>query len=217
VSTFVPAADCVHVEASWLNTNLTKRMDVGLDFSLAAGTPVAYSDVLDMAAAVNTAATTNINPKLTDATLQIGVRVTALDTETSPSAFYNDGTHAGGVGGNHASPQLAAVIKFATGRRGPSGRGRIFVGCLPSSALLSTGELDHTFGANLLTAVQAWINGFMASGAWSPFSPAHVVLSRFHVITPHSPPVPRSSAIISPVEDYGINPFVMTQRRRAPR
>lgn len=217
MSTFVPAVDCVHNEHLCLNGNVLTRMDVGFDFHLGGGTPVSFSDLVLMAAAANAAFVAHILNLLSDATINQGTRVTVLDTETSPSFEHLDGSHFGGVGGSHAAPQLAVVVKFQTARRGPSGRGRIFIGCLSAGYFDAAGELTSAARSSILTGVEAYVAAVVGDTTWASYTPNQVVLSKFHVVTPRTPPVARGSAIVSDVEAYGVNTVARTQRRRVPR
>lgn len=214
---FVPAPGCFHLEVFGVNGNSRTAMDIGLDFTQDTGSELTYATCLTIAETARGLWASEMTDVLSDAYLLLKVRCSDLTTQNSPAADADDGATTGALAVPHCSPQLAAVLPFKTARRGPSGRGRIFLGCLTEAQINNEGQLEPAAVTNIADAFGTdFMAGFIS--ALSSISPEHVVLSRYHVVTSGEPPVPRSTAIISPVVGgYSCDPIVHNQRRRVPR
>jgi len=80
-------------------------------------------------------------------------------TATAPVIATAKGTSADGIGTNAMPPDTALAISLGTGSRGPSGKGRMFVGSLSTAVAASTGLVAPLFGDVIKGAASALING----------------------------------------------------------
>lgn len=118
-------------------------------------------------------------------TLQL-LRITDLTSETAPVYEYTTGLP---TSGGSASPALPSNVAFClslrTGNRGRSGRGRIFVGGIPESAV-SGNQMTGAVANALVAAYQELVDFPIAGWTWG-------VSSRYHNNAP------RASILFQPI------------------
>ena len=112
---------------------------------------------------------------------------------------------------------LSYAITLRTGHAGVAYRGRNFLVGIPTGAVPdeSTNVVTTDF-ANKAAAAYTYLatNG---ADVFSVPDSALVIASRYHVVTPGGPPVPRDAGIMTPVTAAGYKDlFLDFQRRRAP-
>jgi hypothetical protein len=138
------------------------------------------------------------------------VRVRDLTTVNGVGVEHSSGLPSGGLINTASVPNNVAIaVKHSTGLTGRSFRGRSFV---PG---LAAGDINvNTLLPDSLTALR---NAFANLNVVSNVNGAvHVVLSKYHGVDSQGKPIPRATAIATPVLSYSVDPTVDSQRRRLP-
>jgi len=134
------------------------------------------------------------------------VSTTWYSQESVDAAKFIDTYAAGGFAGRVTGPTAAvtvrAIVKFSTGGRGKTRRGRSYVPGVPEGYVQGR-ALDSGWLQGLVTAFQA-LNGRIASSGFS-----HSVVSKYINNAPRPAGVPYT------VTFYAGNPIIGTQRRSA--
>lgn len=146
----------------------------------------------------------NMSPITTNQVTLRGVKATSLESDTAP-AFELPASLVGGLSQPAEPNSVTLAIKFLTGGRGRSSRGRNYIVGLHVDAV-SNNEVNPVHAAqyidayNLLREPTVITNGAV-----------HVVVSRFEDGAPRSP------GIAQPVTGVSFTDFIVdSQRRRLP-
>lgn len=138
------------------------------------------------------------------------VQVRDMTTEEAPGvevAFPplsgGDVTLSGALPGN-----VTVAVKHVTGLTGRSRRGRTFITGMPNSSLVG-----NAINSGYQDAIQAAFTTLLASIATAGFG--WVVASFYHGVEPLSGrPIPRLTALLTPIIGVTVDPNVDSQRRR---
>jgi len=146
-----------------------------------------------------------------------GIGYRDMTTQNGLSGVYQTGLPIQAVGsGPAASLGLSFSITARTGLAGRSFRGRTFMCALGTGdfANITLNEISGVYAGNCVSALDALLTAIPAADP----DCSVVVVSRFHQPGgPHTPTVPRTTAVMTPVVSYGFhNLFMDFQRRRAP-
>lgn len=137
-----------------------------------------------------------------------------MTTDTAPEVVYATGLPLVGTGSGGALPNNVTIaIQLITGLGGRSFRGRQYIlGLMDSS--LTTDRQSLTSGA--VTAYLTAYNGLISS-IDGGITPGLVVASFFHGVDVNHKPIPRTTAVLTPVASAVFsNTVVDSQRRRLP-
>lgn len=132
----------------------------------------------------------------------VKIIATALHAQTSPKVEYVDGLPIDGLGTSPSMPgNVTLAVKWSTGNRGRSARGRTFhVGLMEEQC---TGNLlDESIYTTMLTAYTALLTQINVS------SKSLRILSLFH------DGAARTAGLTTVITGCSINPTLDTQRRR---
>ena len=155
----------------------------------------APGDESDVATALASTLNTNQNDALFSLSEDYdltNISVTPLDGTSSAQVFPQTGISGHATG--QAIPQCAVVWTFYTGHRGPSGRGRIYLGPITETINDDGNLIVGTSDPG--TAIQAIIDDMLGAG--------HELLVASYT---HS--------VARDVSSFTIHPLIRTQRRRA--
>jgi hypothetical protein len=132
--------------------------------------------------------------------------VTAIDQTSQNGAQSSEIVNHAGLGGACATPLSGCmVISERTGLRGRSYRGRFYYSPIPSTGLAADrNQVTSTLATNVAVAFA------LIADRWAGMTPSAV-----HVIASHfTNGLPRSQAVVTPVETYHADTFIDSQRRR---
>lgn len=133
----------------------------------------------------------------------IKIKVTDLTTQNSPGIEYTATLPIAGTGaGNPLPNSVTMAVKFSTGFRGRSFRGRNYV-----CGLFTSSVLGNQVVPTALSAWQSAYAGLMAVQG-EGFNPIWGVVSRF------TNKAPRTAGIFTEITGVSIDPNVDSQRRR---
>jgi len=165
------------------------------------GSPLTASEGELIAAAIGAWWSTNCKAKCMVGTILTNVLVNDLTSESGWQASYTAGT-AGTVTGDPAPNNAAVVVKFLSGLRGRSYRGRNFFGGVPGNVLAANNLWTTVFAASVGAAYVA-LNPALLS-----LNVEHVILSRYEA------KAPRSTGHVQPVVSYVADTHIGSMRGR---
>lgn len=140
----------------------------------------------------------------------------ARDFTTQSALEFTKGvTHLGTDAGAKLPSGLTKACTFRTGRAGRSFRGRGFIPFLTENAL-NSGDRDLMDVTRLTNLVAMWSSLLTAlpagDASWS-----WVVVSRYSGVDTAGKPIPRTTAVTTPIVEVGYSHTALDyQRRRAP-
>jgi len=164
---FQPAIDIATTTLQGLVDNQLTILD--LNWFASAG--ITAFNLGTLANGVSTWFTNSLAPLLSEQWSAVNVHAVDNTSATGPVADSSS-VQAGGVTGEAAPNNVAAVVSLRTDQRGRSGRGRNFVPGIPNS-LITLNTLDSGFITNLVTAYQLLVGAGSFLAGWQL-----VVLSR---------------------------------------
>jgi hypothetical protein len=163
------------------------------------------SDLQDIADAVDAAWSTFVDTYLGTGYAYDRTDVRDMRTSIGYQATQDAGATGGGVTGGTAPNNVAIAVARRSGLTGRSSRGRVFVGGIPNSALVSNNEVSSTFG-NAAVAIFEAIDGVVSGLGWAP-----VIVSKVQA------GVPLSTAVVYGIVEWVlVNSVVDSMRRRLP-
>jgi hypothetical protein len=137
------------------------------------------------------------------------IKVRNMTTATSPAIEFTDGLPlVGGSGGGALPNNSTLAIKWTTGFAGRSFRGRTYHIGLTDNDLANTVSIDSTAQSFFAAAYEALI------GAVSDLSMDLVVASFFSGVDVNGDPIPRSTAVLTPIVGAVVDTALDSQRRR---
>jgi hypothetical protein len=154
--------------------------------------------------------TTYLAPSLsTQIQLQM-VRVRDISTANGIGVEYSDGLPVSGNLNTASVPNNVTVaVKHSSGLTGRSFRGRTYVPGLAAG--------DINVNTLLIAPLQALHLAFQNLDIVNDVNGAlHVILSKYSGVDAQGRPLPRATAIATPVLSYSVDPIVDSQRRRLP-
>jgi len=164
---FQPAPD---IASTTLQGVVDNQLTI-LDLNWFASGGVTATNLGTLANGVSTWFTNSLAPLLSEQWSAVNVHAVDNTAVTGPVADSSS-LQVGGVTGEAAPNNVAAVVSLRTDQRGRSGRGRNFVPGLPNS-LITLNTLDSAFVTNLLAAYQMLVGAGSFLAGWQL-----VVLSR---------------------------------------
>lgn len=139
------------------------------------------------------------------------VEAVDLTTQTSPVGRHIQ-TLSGSVNTGNLPNNVAFAIKFLTALRGRSYRGRIYLPGISLSSELNSGSLLTAAADSLRDDVEGAIADIKLAETVE-----HVVVSRFSGVDVNHKPIPRVSAVVTPVTAVVYTDTAFdSQRRRLP-
>lgn len=139
------------------------------------------------------------------------VDVIVTDISVANGAQFTHAVGAAGLVGTDPLPsQISAVVNWRTGVRGPSFRGRTFLG-----GFVEADSPGQSIGATLLASINSWANAMIADLTTAGHQ--MVIVSRY-TKNPTPPPIsiPRVTNLATPVTGQQTDLNWKTMRSRAP-
>lgn len=204
---FVPAPGVLQVNVGW---ELDGQHIQNTWYFQNDGSPT-ESSIADFLAGLASAIETGLLPLLSNAIKLVELVGILLDTADAIAVTLSvNPPLAGEVADESAPNNVAYCITFKSAQRGRAHRGRNYVAGLPNNQL--TG---NTVSSTLRAALVSFYAD-MAS-AQEPFGWTMVVVSRFSGKDSNGKPIPRTQAVVTPIQAFGtFDDVVDSQRRRLP-
>lgn len=158
--------------------------------------------------------TTNLQPVVASNLSLNEVVCTDLTTSSGVSVVYAAGLPAAGGSGSTALPNNVTIaIKLITGFGGRSFRGRQYINGMVQANLATD---QNTVGPAFVSGFQGFYNTLIAT-LLADFPPGLVIASFYHGVDSLGKPIPRSTAVLTPVTNAVFADNVLdSQRRRLP-
>jgi hypothetical protein len=205
---FIPAPNTAQVNIRYLYAG--QQIENTLYFHK--GSAFSGTDLQDLADSVNDHWASDVMIDLSNALQMTSVYVVDLTTASSGVATHTE-SHTGSNSGSAATPgNVAFCLKFTTASRGRSFRGRIYLPGIPIGYESTPGILNQSDADTLLEDVQGAIGQIVADTGLT-----HVVVSRYSGVDVNGDPIPRATALSTPVTGYSYTDRNSdSQRRRLP-
>lgn len=215
---FIPApAGVCRVRTVWSFTGLATAENVSY-FDMGTGVAPTPTDLGSVATAFETAwgIPTKTGKPLEH--LATDIAITELQVEdassaTGPFLHHTESAAGGQTGGTSVPPGVAGVVTLYTNQRGRSHRGRLFFPGLPEDHVGPSGDLTGIAYSDMQTAFDNWLSALTNP---APFTSGNLVVASYHsgvdVVT--KKPIPRTLAVITPVNSVLLRGHVHSQRRR---
>jgi len=150
----------------------------------------------------------NFSQALSDQYGLINIKATDLTSETAPGIEWPITPIAyGKITGGGSPGNVALAVSFKTALRGRSYRGRNFISGLAKSSVVGN-TVNSGITANMQTSYGILVNQLELANL------EHVVVSRYSGVDADGKPIPRTNAVVTPVNAYVINADTDSMRRR---
>lgn len=205
---FVPAANTAEFEL--IQTLDGQRLENTLyGRTVAPWTAAQISAVCDSLAAWWTA---NMRPLLSDQIELVAVEGTSLESATAPVGANTTGTPSIGALDESIPNNCSLAISFRTALRGRSFRGRNYIAGIPVASVLRS-HVEPGLVDSITAAYNALPDAFsdgLSGALW-------VVVSRFSGVDVDGRPIPRVTAVTTPITGaHVVDDVIDSQRRRLP-
>lgn len=215
---FIPTPPgVVRVRTIWSFTGLATAENVSY-FDIGTGVAPTSADLGGVATAFETAwgIPTKTGKPLEHLATDIAITELQLEdasSATGPYLHVSESASGGQVGGTSVPPGVAGVVTLYTAQRGRSHRGRIFFPGLPEDRVGPSGDITSTAYSDMTTAFDNWLSALVNP---SPFTAGGIVVASFHsgVDPVTKKPIPRTLAVITPINSVLLRGHVHSQRRR---
>lgn len=156
--------------------------------------------------------TVNVQPSVPETLALVRVLVRDMTTASGLAVEFTGGLPANGEQAVEALPNnVTLAIKWTTGFSGRSFRGRTYF-----LGLADSGVNGNIAAPTTITNISGWYQDFLdgipaANADW-----ALVVASFYSGVDANGDPIPRSTAVLTPVIGLSIDNVIDSQRRRLP-
>lgn len=196
---FTPVSNTARVELVFTHNNILCENVFHVQSANSSWTT---SELTDLSSLFKTWWDTNLKPLVGVYTVLTMIRSTSLHSQVSPKVEYLTGLPITGTGTGVSMPgNVTVAVKWVTGNRGRSARGRTYhIGLCETQVTLN--EIDESVYTDLLDAYQALLTAVNV-GVWS-----------LRVVSLWSNKVKRTEGLTYAITGCGIEKTVDTQRRR---
>lgn len=201
---FIPVHNCL--EAQLVFNQQGEVVENTLYFAYGNSTEIDYEAESDLAAALADWWDTYIKSLVAPDTSLLRILVTDLNAVDGLGIEYSSGLPIAGTAGSGSAPNnVTLAIKFATGLRGRSNRGRNYIVGLPQQ-YVADNSVNGAYVANWVNSYQLLTDTENTAGfSWS-------VASRYHNNAPRTP-----AGVTNLITQVSVTDLVIdSQRRRLP-
>lgn len=139
------------------------------------------------------------------------IKARSLTTESSSAIEYTTGLPLAGLNSTQALPNNATLaIKWTTGLAGRSFRGRTYHIGLCTNQLVDNNHVSSAAQSDLAGGYQALITAIEGEAN------NLVVASFYSGVDTDGKPIPRTAAVVTPIDNCTVNTTIDSQRRRLP-
>lgn len=204
---FIPAENTARIELVYSQGGQIVENVYHVEF----GFVPAPTDLEDMATVFKDWWNTNLQPYVANTVSLNVIKARDLTTDSGSAIEYTTGLPILGASAVQPLPNGSTLaIKWTTGLAGRSFRGRTYHIGLVTSELADPNHISTGFQTTLANAYQALISAVEGTGN------NLVVASFYHGVDTAGKPIPRSTAVLTIIDNAVVNTTIDSQRRRLP-